>query len=131
MVHVYRFAAVLESQLAEQQIFFEKRLAQETVRALENSLNQRNSTASSSSSAKDEEIGSSSIGDHDFNSITAEKIELSAIEYEYGQILSEISSTEASIRKQKKVLTLFVTQLLLTSSLSFSDAYCLCLYDAG
>jgi hypothetical protein len=106
---------VLGAQLAEQQLFFEKKIAQETIRALELSLQQhqqqghvpapsnRAPAVVASSSSSSASSPSYSKLDEYFEDIATKKMELSKLEYSYNELLNKIRDVERETRIQKKV----------------------------
>lgn len=88
------YEGLLESQLEAQRLFFEKVLAQETVRALELALC---GTISDSTSP---------LSDMDLNAATSaiekSKIEISSLESEYSATLESLRQVESEVRKMRK-----------------------------
>ena len=97
IIHI-EFEALLEGQLAEQQLYFEKQYAQETWKAIEST------TGHNSLNIKDD---SSSITlpyatEGQLDTLEAMKIEISAIEAEHQDILNTMKEVQKEVRKQKK-----------------------------
>jgi guanyl-specific ribonuclease Sa len=107
-----QYEGILEAQLAEQQLYYEKRLAQETIRALEASLksSQRKCTpGSAGGNADGSALGlshthpSEESYDQDMEDIAQKKIELSKLEYSYHEVLTKLRETEHATRCQTKI----------------------------
>ena len=117
----HEYEELLESQLVEQQLFYEKKLARETVQALERAYtgprstsdsNEVSSSVSSSSSSSSSALQTQVDLNNDvlhsedtqeiFSEIERQKIITSLVEQEHQQLLSELRETELLTRQTKK-----------------------------
>lgn len=100
-----QYEGILEAQLAEQQLYYEKKLAQETIRTLELSL-MPTSRAAPSTRAESRPPLTASVQaeryDQDMEEITRKKIELSKLEYSYNDMLTKLREAEQALRRQKQ-----------------------------
>jgi hypothetical protein len=103
------YDAVLEMQLKDQELYYEKLLARETVRLLESGYAEYGCGAlpSSSSSSQRAAAPSSAMCEEDLAAIEAMKVEISAVEYQYQELLRELcvqERTTAAVRQDNNQL---------------------------
>lgn len=96
IIHI-EFEALLEGQLAEQQLYFEKQYAQETWTAIESTTGHHSDIIKDSSSLT---LPYATEGQLD--ALESMKIEISAIEADHQEILNITKEVQREIRKQKK-----------------------------
>mmetsp|Transcript_19829 Transcript_19829/g.28348 ORF Transcript_19829/g.28348 Transcript_19829/m.28348 type:complete len:562 (+) Transcript_19829:136-1821(+) len=104
---------LLRSQLLDQQLYFEKLLAKETVKALELSFQQQQISRGTAkhavspldmvarSSENDVDIDDRSL-QMDLQEIERIKMDISAIEVEYKQVLESVREVDVDVRRMKK-----------------------------
>ena len=99
------YDAVLEMQLNDQELYYEKLIARETVRLLEAGYTER--CSGGTESLLQESFGDDVMTDDDLASIEKLKVEISIIEYEYVELLKDLCQQEsitASIRQDNNHL---------------------------
>lgn len=103
IIHI-EFEALLEAQLAEQQLYFEKQYAQETWKAIETSSH------SSGIDKKGPMVTMPFATEGQLDILEAMKIEISAIEAEHQYILSTTKAVQQEIRSLKKSNDSFIRE---------------------
>ncbi len=118
---VERYERLLETQLQQQRMYYEKQLSIETSKAFYDSLKLKQSQTTESNSNRIIELSSSSsipspfpsktnanetyediLNEDDINSIVQAKLEISALEYEHAQMIEKIRDVENRLRRIQK-----------------------------
>ena len=101
---IVKYEDLLMSQLDDQKLYFEKRLARATVEAFEQSSNQQQLEAGTTG-------GRTLTSDEEMDGIAELKLEISGLEVTYGEVLAEIRESEEALRFDRKEIDRSIVDL--------------------